>query len=274
MLLELIFIVAIGLSFTSPALLPGIYTGIGPAMLPDGAPSQCHGADNVIVPWEGEPTLVRKVKNGALFHIKTDTTKLSLIHVQGTPYEMGYAHGELLADEIKDTLNTFIKHLISEEEAILPKIRSNWLKKAEDFLVNQTINELLDLTYDTLSVFSNKSAPYWEEEFKGLADGSGVDIVELRRMHALPELVKAGCSMVGAWGAAVDGMELYQLRALDWDTDGGLQRHPLVMVYHPKEGNGHAFSILTWPGMVGGLTGMSSAGKYPHIILYIKHMGH
>ena len=253
-------IVSLSLTISSSAIIPGIYEGIGPVLLPD--KSQCSGTDNVIPPWTGVPQMVDKVPHGALFKIETDTSTLHIMHVSGTPYEMGYAHGKLLTKEIKIILDNFDKHLVQEGETLLPKINSNWLKKAEDFLVNQTINELLDLTYDATSIFFVKAAPYWEQELQGLSDASGVNIIELRRMHMIPELFKAKCSMVGGWGEAVkEKDQLYQLRALDWDTDGGLQDFPMVMVYHPNKGNGHAFSTLTWPGLIGAVTGMSSAGK-------------
>ena len=263
MLHKLILVtVLVYVGVTSSIFLPEIYQGIGPVLLPATLSSQCSGVDNVIPPWTGEPTFVKKVQNGALFVIKTNTSILHIMHVFGTPYEMGYAHGKLLTEEMKTILQQFDKHLVQEAEAALPKINANWLKVAEDFLVNQTIDELLDLTYDATSVFFNKTAPYWEEELQGLSDASGISIVMLRRMHMIPELFKAKCSMVGGWGQAVSEKdELYQLRALDWDTDGGLQRYPLVMVYHTNKDNGHDFSILTWPGLIGAVTGMSSAGE-------------
>ena len=253
-------IVSLTLTISSSAIIPSIYEGIGPVLLPH--KSQCSGTDNVIPPWTGEPKLVEKVVNGALFKIETENSTLHVMHVSGTPYQMGYAHGKLLAKEIKIILDNFDKHLVQEGESILPKINSNWLKKAEDFLVNQTIDELLDLTYDATSLFFNKTAPYWEQELQGLSDASGINIIELRRMHMIPELFKAKCSMVGGWGEAVkEKDQLYQLRALDWDTDGGLQDFPMVLVYHPNKDNGHPFSTLTWPGLIGAITGMSSAGK-------------
>lgn len=76
-----------------------------------------------------------------------------------------------------------------------------------------------------------------------------------------PELIKAACSMFGAWGPATassrDGA-LVQLRALDWSTNGPFQQFPMVIVYHPSD-EGHAFSVLSWAGMVGSITGYSSA---------------
>lgn len=72
-----------------------------------------------------------------------------------------------------------------------------------------------------------------------------------------PELTKAQCSMFGAWGTAVnkEGFS-YQLRALDFDTDGPFKDYPQVTVYHPSEG--YAYAQVGWPGSIGALTGFSS----------------
>jgi len=49
------------------------------------------------------------------------------------------------------------------------------------------------------------------------------------------------------------------LRALDWDTEGGLQDFPVVTIYHPRSSKlGHAFANVAWAGYIGTLTGMSS----------------
>jgi hypothetical protein len=70
--------------------------------------------------------------------------------------------------------------------------------------------------------------------------------MDIVRVHMFPELIKAHCTMVGAWGNAIKSTDgtLYQLRALDWSTDGPFQLYPTVIVYHPD--NGHNFTIVTW----------------------------
>lgn len=57
------------------------------------------------------------------------------------------------------------------------------------------------------------------------------------------------CSLYGLWGKATLGGKTLQLRALDWDTDGGLQDYPVVTIYHPQsEKLGHAFANVAWAG--------------------------
>ena len=84
--------------------------------------------------------------------------------------------------------------------------------------------------------------------------------MQVARLHMFPELIKASCSMWGAWGPAIQNVSgtMYQLRALDWSTNGPFQKYPTLFVYHPAEGDGVPFSILAWAGFVGALTGYSS----------------
>lgn len=70
----------------------------------------------------------------------------------------------------------------------------------------------------------------------------------------------AQCSLYGLWGKATLGGKTLQMRALDWDTDGGLQDYPVITVYHPLTPKlGHAFVNVAWAGYIGVLTGMSSS---------------
>lgn len=51
---------------------------------------------------------------------------------------------------------------------------------------------------------------------QGLADGSGIPVDKIIQVQMIPELIRAHCSMVGAWGDAITNTtgSLYQLRAL------------------------------------------------------------
>ncbi len=55
--------------------------------------------------------------------------------------------------------------------------------------------------------------------------------------------------MYGLWGNATLGGKTLQLRALDWDTDGGLQDYPVIAIYHPRTSKlGHPFANVGWAG--------------------------
>jgi hypothetical protein len=97
---------------------------------------------------------------------------------------------------------------------------------------------------------------------RGLADGAGISYREVHQIHVFPELIKAACSMMGAWGNATiqnsASGQLMQLRSLDWGTDNPFRLAPTLTVYHPETGKGHPNAILTWAGFIGALTGYST----------------
>jgi len=116
----------------------------------------------------------------------------------------------------------------------------------------------LELTYYLTRSYT---PDYFYQELQGIADAAGVDFMRVVRLHMIPELIQAQCTMVGAWGQAISKTNgtLYQLRALDWQVDGPFQKYPAIIVYHPQQGNGQAFAIVGWGGFIGTVTGFGSA---------------
>lgn len=224
--------------------------------------NQCTGTPNLNPIYTDDPVLVKTVPNGKLYKMGNETVvpNVFLVQVWGTAYEMGYAHGQLLQAEIQSLypqLFTWIESQIQEVLSFLPE----FLQK---IIAEEGTKAALDLTYMLTKPYIQD---FFLEELKGIADGSGIDVQQIIQAHMLPELIKAHCSMFGAYGPATANTEaqgkLYQLRALDWSANGPFQEYPAVITYHPSSieaggPGGHPFSILAWSGFVGALTGMSS----------------
>ncbi|KAL5477614.1 hypothetical protein EMCRGX_G024433 [Ephydatia muelleri] len=212
--------------------------------------SLCSGQPNTNVPWTGTPTLVKEVANGSLYTVGEDDDLIYVLHVYGTPYDMGYAHGTLLKDSASHVMTSFYNEIVTEYEQNL-----NFLPKdVADLIARLGVDGALDLTYLLTEPFT---PAYFYEEMRGLADASGIDYILLRRVHMIPELIKAGCSMLGAWGTATaDPLGMLQVRALDFDMTASLQDAPTVVVYHPDEGN--VFANVGWAGWIASISGMSS----------------
>lgn len=60
---------------------------------------------------------------------------------------------------------------------------------------------------------------------RGIADGAEISYHALKRLNILPEYIKAGCSLAGAWGDATSNRKLSQLRALDWDRKAAMLKY-------------------------------------------------
>ena len=108
---------------------------------------------------------------------------LTVVHVYGSPYDMGYAQGSLLKAAISEILPAFYKHVESEVEQYLHDLP----KEMQDFIAEVGLNAALDITHLLTEKYT---ATHFYEELHGLADASGVDYDLLLRIHMLPELVK------------------------------------------------------------------------------------
>lgn len=198
------------------------------------------------------PVFVREVANAKLYEAGPENARFDVVHVWGTPYEMGFAQGTLLKDTVRGFMFGLWKFLNDEimeifERGMLPE----W---AQRMIAEEGMERALDWTIDKTGPFTPQD---YLDEMKGLADATGVPYDMIYRINMFPELTKASCSFFGAWGKAV-GKEghSYQLRALDFDTSPMFTDYQQVIVYHPNEGN--AWAQVSWPGNVGVLTGISS----------------
>lgn len=123
---------------------------------------------------------------------------------------MGKAYGTLMKKELSDMTVSFLDYLEKQVEAFLTKVPA-FLR---EIIAKEGLHAALDLTH---ALTAKYTPARFEEELKGIADGSGIDIVQLRRLNLLPELTQAHCTVLGAWGDATATKSLYHLRALDWD---------------------------------------------------------
>ena len=106
-----------------------------------------------------------------------------VVHVYGSPYDMGYAHGTLLKDSATHVMTSFYNEIVTEYEQNLSFLP----KDVADLIARLGVDGALDLTY---LLTEHYTPAYFYEEMRGLADASGIDYILLRRVHMIPELIK------------------------------------------------------------------------------------
>ncbi|KAF2071497.1 hypothetical protein CYY_007192 [Polysphondylium violaceum] len=213
-----------------------------------GVQAVCNGVPNVNGIWNDTLVFNSSVENGKLYTAGSLGNQVPVVHVYGTPYEMGYAQGLLLKTQIQYVYANIFKYF-DKEIAGFSGVPEWAVKIIED--------GGLSLVLDMVAFGVKDHTPErFFQEIQGIADATGVDKDEIIRVHMIPELLRASCSMFGGWGSATPNGGLLQLRALDWVVDSPLTVNPAVVVYHPSEG-GHPFTILSWAGFIGSLTGYS-----------------
>jgi isopenicillin-N N-acyltransferase-like protein len=148
--------------------------------------------------FDGQLRHIRSVPNAMLFHAGPLNTSFPVVHVWGTPYEVGFAQGTLMKTEIIEFVTATWAYLNSEVVEALSSDRvPEWVKR---LIVNKGMNRALDWTAQVTAPFTPQA---YYDELHGLADATGLDYKLLLRLNMFPELTKAQCSFFGAWGTAV-----------------------------------------------------------------------
>jgi isopenicillin-N N-acyltransferase like protein len=159
-----------------------------------------------------------------------------VVVVSGTPYEMGLALGTLMKPEI---------------QIFGPR----FLAAAQEAKKDACSSAKLDEAWHTMEPFMSER---FKEELRGLAEGSGIPLADMQRVHMVSVVSEYSCSGVAIWGSASRNGHLYQIRNLDYTVGAHLQDFPCVVIYVPKEGIPHLNP--SFAGSIGCHTGMNAEG--------------
>jgi len=157
-----------------------------------------------------------------------------VLRLSGTPREMGFQHGAALKPQIRflysEYYEAMVKRLVGEANL------RTWAKETEPFIPEA-----------------------YREEMKGLAEGSGLPYEEVLIVNTMVDRFQTiACSTVVASGDATKDGEVYFGRNLDFPGRNVLQKMTVVIVWSPE--GGPQLAAVTWPGMLGVLSGMNAEG--------------
>jgi len=190
-----------------------------------------------------------------MYQAGPENARFPVVHLYGSAYDMGYAQGQLVGDELSAFVHETFAYLIDALGPSMPDKFPEIPAFMKDVILTKGLNFALDLTEKLTRPYTPQA---FYDELQGIADAiPSLDYKTLLRLQMLPEVTKASCSFFGAWGAATKEGKTLHLRSLDYDTDGPFKNHPQVTVYHPSSGAGNAFANVGWPGSIGALTGMN-----------------
>jgi hypothetical protein len=163
----------------------------------------------------------------------------SVLHLKGTPYEMGYQHGALLRNHCRQNMKT----ILVDNADNVKLVEYGALKVTPRTAINMIV--ALQQPY---------VAPRFFEEMDGLAAGSGQDVADVRAGNFIPELFH--CSGFALAKSATKNGNMLHGRVLDYAIDWGLQDHAVVIVYEP-EGR-LPWVNISYAGFIGSVTGMNA----------------
>jgi hypothetical protein len=157
-------------------------------------------------------------------------SNITIVHIKGSFYEMGYQYGSLLHDDIIRNLRGLATLL--------------------DFF-NVTVNDCKALWEIQKNYIRQESIDY----IQGTADALNLELEEYAFMWVFEGIFYSLCTSYAAWGPATQNKELIHVRSMDgpWilydpQTHEAVQDYPVLVVADPDQG--HAFLYPTYAGYV------------------------
>ena len=182
---------------------------------------------------------------------------LTVVHLKGSPFEMGYAHGKLLEAKMHTLENEFM-------EMIHEYVPQRWAVKALKTYViyrNRNLSDFVPLDY-RMELYGTTLG------CRDIHPEEGSFYNRMLNYHAAhdvsymlidnPLVTRAGCTSFGAWGGATEGRHLITGRNFDWEAAEVFSRDRVVVMCEPDDGI--PFISLSWAGMAGVVSGMNRAG--------------
>lgn len=181
-------------------------------------------------PASGERRLIASEGKGLLELI--DGTRV--LHLEGTPEEMGRQHGTLLKPEIRHLVNKIVYGVGVGSSFGKGRWFFGEIEEAQ-----RRLNPFIDARYLA--------------EMDAIAAATGHEKEEIRLANFFPELFH--CSGFAVFGDATRGGTLYHGRILDYLRGMGLEQNAVVIVSKPDKG--HAWVNVSYSGFVGSVTAMN-----------------
>ena len=164
--------------------------------------------------------------------------EFTILHLNGSYYEMGFQHGLLLKDEIKENYRAFLNYTEP----------FGWNYSFYVWLWNE-IKDYIPQEY--------------KEEMQGMADGSGMSFLNISIGNIMVDWFH--CCEAAAWGPATSNGKLIHIRSFDWSfemmdpkTGSSLRENQILMVRNPKKG--YASLEPSFSGIIGGPGGINEKG--------------
>ena len=157
---------------------------------------------------------------------------ITVVSLKGDPYEMGYAHGVLLKDEMKPWIKEALYWMknLSYGTSVLENTLMDRAKEIEQYIPEKYIAEL-----------------------KGLAAGSGIDYDFILMLNTAGT---TGWRFLSCTSVAVKRQDGKLIRSRSFETLIGQMLKPVILfIYQPSQG--YAFANVGFTGMISAHTAMN-----------------
>ena len=159
-----------------------------------------------------------------------------VLHLKGTPEEMGRQHGRLLGKAVTQNVNFLLAERPGETFQI------------GDMKITRTM-----LAGVMNQAFADKIPGPYRTEMRALAEGAGLAADRVIACNLIPEMFH--CSGFALLSKATADGKLYHGRILDYGVDQHLQDHAVLTIQEPD--GKVPFVNVSYAGFIGSVTGMN-----------------
>ena len=176
------------------------------------------------------------------------------LYVEGDPLEIGLNTGALSDSLLQRQQQIFfskIKDLVPSkfEQKILRQFLKWYNRKLYSNVTEEYQTEIFGISQYTSHDFDNIAPQYQRSLYLHAAHDIG---------HALQDLALVGCSSFAAWGEKSEDGNLILGRNFDFDVNDAFAENKIIAFIKPEQG--FNFMMVSWPGMIGAVSGMNQQG--------------
>ncbi|MBO9583029.1 MAG: acyl-CoA--6-aminopenicillanic acid acyl-transferase [Flavobacterium sp.] len=176
------------------------------------------------------------------------------LYVEGDPLEIGFSTGALTDSLLQKQQRIFfskITDLIPSkfQQKLLRQFLKWYNRKLYLNVPDEYQTEIYGISQYSSNEFDNIAPQYQRGLYLHAAHDIG---------HALQDLALVGCSSFAAWNEKSEDGNLILARNFDFYVNDAFAENKIVAFIKPKEG--FPFMMVTWPGMIGAVSGMNLEG--------------
>ncbi|QRM88853.1 acyl-CoA--6-aminopenicillanic acid acyl-transferase [Lacinutrix sp. WUR7] len=176
------------------------------------------------------------------------------LFVEGNAYQIGLNTGLLTEDLFKIQENAFLSKIddlvpSKFKQYLLRKVLAFYNRKMYLHIPEAYKSEILGLSKYASNDYNHIAENYLRVMYLHGAHDIG---------HAMQDLMLVGCSSFAAWGDKTEDGQLLIGRNLDFYAGDDFAKNKIIAFVNPTEG--YKFMSVTWPGMIGVVSGMNEHG--------------
>ena len=87
-----------------------------------------------------DPVFVKETKNAKLYHVGDGDDKISVVHLWGSPYERGFAHGTIMKQDVLNMIDSVWEYIVEQVESAINGTLTKFPPKVVDFLATEGLD--------------------------------------------------------------------------------------------------------------------------------------